>query len=342
MLRVSRFLRFPGLESLEEYLAERSAFHMPALRVGGVPQHFNTPFHLAKQRHLYKKAGFEMQWTMYPGGTGAMAAALEASEIDVAVMLSEGAVAKVAAGSPLQLCGTYVDSPLTWGVHVKQDCGLKCKEELKGKTFGVSQMGNGSHLSAAVMAHDFGWTLETDVPFNVVGSLDGACKAMAGGEMDAWLGEKFTTKYLVDSGEWDRIGEVTTPWPCLSFVSSKKSLEKLHEPIQQLIAVTRGVCKQFKQNAGDSTVRYVSENHKLSIEDAQIWLDGTTWSCCPEVAPTALDKIVTALTRIGQVPEGWQWSEDAVLAPGMCRLRELPATKKNRSTRKQRGDPYRS
>lgn len=53
-----------------------------------------------------------------------------------------------------------------------------------------------------------------------VGTLDGARDAMAKGEIDVWLWEKFTTKHLVDSGaacfrsplnacskEWDIVGE---------------------------------------------------------------------------------------------------------------------------------------
>lgn len=295
---------------------------LPVLRVGGVPEHFNAPFHLAKQRGLYEKAGFDMQWTMYPGGTGAMATALEKGEVDVALMLSEGAVAKNASGSAIQLCGTYVASSLIWGVHVKHDCGLKSKEELKGKMFGISRMGSGSHLMAAVMGHDFGWDVEKDVPLKIVGSLDGARKGMAAGEMDAWLWEKFTTKHLVDSGEWDRIGEVPTPWPCFMFVASKAALQKLSGPIRKLIEVTRTVCEEFKENVGNATVRYVSENHKLSLEDARIWLDGTSWACNAEVAPSALDKISTALHQIGQAPKGWKWTADQVLASGVCELRE--------------------
>eukprot|EP00746_Dinoflagellata_sp_MGD_P006167 gnl/MRDRNA2_/MRDRNA2_112007_c0_seq1.p1 gnl/MRDRNA2_/MRDRNA2_112007_c0~~gnl/MRDRNA2_/MRDRNA2_112007_c0_seq1.p1 ORF type:complete len:947 (-),score=207.94 gnl/MRDRNA2_/MRDRNA2_112007_c0_seq1:91-2931(-) len=300
----------------------QSTASLEVLRVGGVPEHFNAPFHLAKQRGLYEKAGFDMQWTMYPGGTGAMATALEKGEVDIAIMLSEGAVAKAASGSPIRLCGTYVASPLIWGVHVKQGCGLKSKEELKGKIFGISRMGSGSHLMAAVMGNDFGWDVTKDVPLHIVGSLDGARQGMAAGEMDAWLWEKFTTHHLVASGEWDIIGEVPTPWPCFMFVASQAALAKLSDPIRKLIEITRGVSEEFKENRGNATVRYVAENHKLSEADARTWLDGTSWACNAEVAPSALDKINVALTQIGQVPGGWKWTEDQVLATSVCQLRE--------------------
>ena len=54
-----------------------------ALRVGGVPEHFNAPFHYAMKRGLYEPAlGTSVAWTTFPGGTGAMAAALEAKNIN--------------------------------------------------------------------------------------------------------------------------------------------------------------------------------------------------------------------------------------------------------------------
>jgi sulfonate transport system substrate-binding protein len=42
------------------------------LRVGGVPEHFNLPWHLAIERGLFTKNGVEVEWTDIPNGTGAM------------------------------------------------------------------------------------------------------------------------------------------------------------------------------------------------------------------------------------------------------------------------------
>merc|ERR1712054_508241 len=90
------------------------------LRVAGVPEHFNAPFHLASERGLYEEQGVKFEWAMTPEGTGAMAQKLESGAVDMAVMLSEGAVARAATGAPLKVVGTYVQSPLRWGIHVKK------------------------------------------------------------------------------------------------------------------------------------------------------------------------------------------------------------------------------
>jgi len=291
------------------------------LRVGGVPEHFNAAFHIAQARGLYEKAGIDFKWTMYPGGTGAMAAALNAGEIDTALMLSEGAVAKIASGDALRLCGTYVSTPLVWGAHVKHGCPLKSLQDLRGRTFGISRYGSGSHLMTFALANKLGWDLEKDISFKVVGSLDGAREAMGKNEIDVFLWEKFTTKHLVDSEEWDRAGEVPTPWSCFCFVASEKALMTKAQAIQQVVGITRCVCEEFKTNLGDASVRYVSEHHKLGLEDAREWLAGVSWACDCKVESKTLSLTVELLKKVGQVPPDCVPDSSKFLAPGLCVLK---------------------
>ena len=53
------------------------------IRVGGVPEHFNLPWHLAMENGLFEKEGIEVEWTVFKGGTGQMTKALRNDEIDV-------------------------------------------------------------------------------------------------------------------------------------------------------------------------------------------------------------------------------------------------------------------
>lgn len=288
------------------------------LRVVGVPEHFNAPFHIAKERGLYDNCGVDFAWQTEPKGTGAMAQLLEAEEADLAIMLSEGATARAVAGANLKVVGTFVNSPLRWGVHVRQGSGIHSKEELKGKVFGVSRMLSGSHLMAHVMAHQLGWDLSRDAPLKIVGSLDNAKEAMAKGEIDAWLWEKFTTKHLVDSGDWDIVGEVPTPWPCFVFVASARALREQPETIRKVIEATRPVCDEFKANAGGATARYVSENHAMSEAEATEWLSGTHWACSTEVESTTLQQTQEALVTIGQLAEAVP--VESLVDASVCRL----------------------
>jgi len=40
------------------------------MRVGGVPEHFNAPWHIASGKGCFKAHNVDVQWTEYPGGTG--------------------------------------------------------------------------------------------------------------------------------------------------------------------------------------------------------------------------------------------------------------------------------
>lgn len=300
-------------------LASHKGRCLGTLRVAGVPEHFNAPFHLASERGLYKEQGVNFEWAMTPQGTGAMAEALENGKVDMAVMLSEGAVARAAAGATFKVVGTYVQSPLRWGIHVKSGSPIKTIDDLKGKTFGVSRMLSGSHLMAHVLAHQKNWQPDTDAPVKVVHTLDGAREAMASGEIDVWLWEKFTTKHLVDQGEWDIIGEVPTPWPCFCFAASEKALETKSAEIRAVIEATKKVSDEFKFNREGSTTSYVSENHQLDLIDAKEWLSGTEWACSLQVDEATLDKTQAALVAIGQLDK--PVDSESLISATLTRLR---------------------
>ena len=96
------------------------------LKVCGVPEHFNLPWHLAQERGLFDREGLAVEWTDEPCGTGAlpilaptapppptpaagaMIARLKSGDTDVAVALTEGLVKDIANGSDLKLLGTCV------------------------------------------------------------------------------------------------------------------------------------------------------------------------------------------------------------------------------------------
>ena len=64
-----------------------------ALRVGGVPEHFNLPWHLAIEAGVPRDLGIDLTWRDYPDGSGAMAAALRARELDAAAAVFAASMA---------------------------------------------------------------------------------------------------------------------------------------------------------------------------------------------------------------------------------------------------------
>ena len=112
---------------------------MTTVRIGGVPEHFNLPWHLALEEGLFEKEGIALQWIDFPDGTGAMNRALKAGELDLAIPLTGGIIKGIAQGTPAKILQLYVSSPLLWGVHVAADSDLHTIDQLQGK--------NGSHQS---------------------------------------------------------------------------------------------------------------------------------------------------------------------------------------------------
>nr|WP_317130383.1 hypothetical protein [Antarcticibacterium arcticum] len=84
---------------------------MTTIRVGGVPEHFNLPWHLCIEEGDFEYEKINLEWIEFPDGTGAMNKALRNGEIDVAIILTEGIIKDITAGNPSKIIQTYIDSP---------------------------------------------------------------------------------------------------------------------------------------------------------------------------------------------------------------------------------------
>jgi ABC-type nitrate/sulfonate/bicarbonate transport system substrate-binding protein len=94
------------------------------LTIGGVPEHFNLPWRLAIEEGRFADAGIQLRWTDCPGGAGEMTRGLADGELDLALTLSEGAVAAISREVPMRILQWYVCSPLIWGIHVPASSDL--------------------------------------------------------------------------------------------------------------------------------------------------------------------------------------------------------------------------
>ncbi|MEM1214675.1 MAG: uracil-DNA glycosylase, partial [Bacteroidota bacterium] len=100
------------------------------IRLGGVPEHFNLPIHLAMERGEFAQRGLDVSWTTYKGGTGQMTAALRQDEVDVCILLTEGIISDIVKGNPSKIISNYVISPLIWGIHTGADNALKNYQDI--------------------------------------------------------------------------------------------------------------------------------------------------------------------------------------------------------------------
>ncbi|WP_294819339.1 substrate-binding domain-containing protein [uncultured Flavobacterium sp.] len=248
---------------------------MTTLKIAGVPEHFNLPWHLCLEEGKFSNAGIDMQWTDVPEGTGKLCQMLRDGSADIAVILTEGIIKDIAAGNESKIVQVYVESPLIWGIHVSARSGYESLEDIRRGKIAISRYGSGSHLMAIVNARQQGWETE-NLQFEIVNTLDGAVEALANNKADYFMWERFMTKPIVDAGIFRRIGDCPTPWPCFVIAVRNEALEKHNEKIGMLLDIINQMTHRFKQIQGIDSV--LSARYGQKAEDIREWLTLTEWS----------------------------------------------------------------
>ena len=273
---------------------------MTKIRIGGVPEHFNLPWHMALEDGAFKKAGINLQWTDFHGGTGAMTKSLGKDELDIAVVLTEGMVSAIIKGNPSLIIQKYIRSPLIWGIHTHSSQPANNIDQFREKTYAISRNCSGSHLMAYVDAANRKWKIN-EKHFLKVGTLDGARSALAENKAQLFLWEKFTTKPLVDSGEFKLLSECVSPWPCFVIAGTKKVLKNKTEAIKKMLLIINSYCARLMTWL--EAPAYIAKKYKLREEDALTWYYQTVWSTDNFFYERVLDNIQQNLLRVGVIDE---------------------------------------
>lgn len=273
----------------------------PPLRVGLVPEHFTLPWRAVAAGGGPSTPPLEL--VEQAGGTGQMTAALAAGELDLAVLLTEGAVAAVDAGLAATPVRLYQTTPLYWGVHTAggRDGGL---DDLWGGRFAVSRHGSGSHLMAHVLAHRHGRVLD-DTDFVVVGDLAGARAALASGAAALFLWDRYMTAPLVRSGEFRLLGEQPTPWPASVVTVADRVLQQRGDEIRVVLDHVDVAARRFCDDP--ASVDAVVDRYGLDRATAAAWWGRVRLSCHQPVTADLVAEVKAALGRVGAVaatPDG--------------------------------------
>jgi len=269
---------------------------MKTVSIGGVPEHFNLAWYLTLKEGAYKREGINLRWKDYPGGTGDMCEALRNSDIDLAVILTEGIIKDIVDGNPSKIIQIFVETPLIWGIHVAKDSEYKSIDDLKGKKAAISRYGSGSHLMAYINAENHNWDLEKDLKFVVVENLNGAIKAISEGTADYFLWEKFTTKPIVDEGIFRKIGNCPTPWPCFVIAVRDEFLNNNSNKVKTILDIINNTTIEFKSIP--SIDNMIANRYNQKLEDVQEWLSLTKWSQ-DNIDKSTVEYVQEKLTDLG-------------------------------------------
>jgi ABC-type nitrate/sulfonate/bicarbonate transport system substrate-binding protein len=267
---------------------------MKTIKIAGVPEHFNLPWHLAIENGDFEKENIDLQWTDVPEGTGKMCQMLRDGQTDIAVILTEGIVKDIVAGNPSKIVQVYVESPLIWGIHVASNSNYKTLADLENKKVAISRLGSGSQLMAYVNADNQGWKTD-NLEFEIVNTIDGAVEALTNGTADYFMWERFMTKPLVDKGIFRRIADCPTPWPCFVIAVREEVLENNLVLISKILAIINQTTEDFKEIP--SIDKTLASNYHQKIEDIQEWLSLTQWSQKP-LSTEMLNKVQNQLFQL--------------------------------------------
>ena len=270
------------------------------LRIGGVPEHFNLPIHLAVEREEFEERGIAIEWTTFKGGTGQMTKALREDKVDACILLTEGIITDILNGNPSKIISNYVNTALTWGIHTGADNPLSAYSDIFSKQYGISRFGSGSHLMAIVNADSEGHQLKEE-QFTIIKNLDGAIDSLAKQETDVFYWEKFTTKPYVDSGQLRRVGEYVTPWPCFVVAATDKVIAERPDDLIRMLRTIHDSSDMFMQDA--NSINLVSERYNQKLPDVKRWFNSTEWAIHGWVSDRMINSVTYHLELAGIIEE---------------------------------------
>ena len=279
---------------------------MIELKIGGVPEHFNMPWHLLLKSGKLAKKEIAASWNDFPGGTGAMVEALNNNQVDLAMLLTEGAVTGIDRGGSYKIISFYVSSPLVWGIHVPANSPYQTMEDVQGQRYAISRYGSGSHLMSFVDAKNRNWPLEK-LRFELVGNLDGARQAFKEKKAEIFLWEKFTTKPYVDNGEFRRIAECPTPYDCFVICASQKALEQKEKPIYQTIKKVFKTAANLYEDPNRGAI--IAKYYNLMESDVNIWLDSVHWTKKVDLEKKTLKKVISTLSGLDLIKPDLKYND---------------------------------
>ncbi|SMC72321.1 substrate-binding domain-containing protein [Cellulophaga tyrosinoxydans] len=270
---------------------------MKKVRIIGVPEHFNLPWHMAIEENAFKERGIDLEWTDIPEGTGRMCQLLENNETDLAIILTEGIVKSITEGNPSKIVQEYIATPLLWGIHVAANSNYKVISDLENTKAAISRFGSGSHLMAYVNAKNQSWKINED-SFKVINNLEGAVQALTNKEADYFMWERFTTKPLVDNGTFRRITDCPTPWPCFVIAATDAIIAEKSSVLQHILEVINTYTSEFKTIP--SIDKTLANAYGQKLIDIQEWLSLTRWSQS-KLSATTLTNIQNTLLDLNLI-----------------------------------------
>jgi len=134
----------------------------------------------------------------------------------------------------------------------------------------------------------------------IAGNLDGARTSFKEGQSEVFYWEKFMTQPYVDNGEFRRVGECPTPWPCFVMAVRKERLQET-EDLKKISDIIIKTAQAFKQNPKAPAM--VAERYGLEIHKAEEWLAATEWATDRRIQRGMVQATLDTLKRLNLIEQ---------------------------------------
>ena len=148
---------------------------------------------------------------------------------------------------------------------------------------------------AFVHAQQRGWNPQA-LKLVLIGDLNGARRAFRQGEADAFMWERAMTQPLVDQGEFRRVGEYPTPWPCFVIAARREVIEQQPQALRKMVDIITKAGQAFKHNP-DAT-QMVINRFGIKPADAQAWLAHTQWTNGEPLSTDVIQRVGQTLLEL--------------------------------------------
>ena len=247
---------------------------MKRLRIVGVPEHFNLPWHLAISSGAFDRAGIKVEWTNVLEGTGRMASMLREGETDLAVILTGGIVKDIVNGANSTILQTFVESPLVWGIHTGAGSSIASLKDLYAATPAISRYGSGSHLMSYMLAKREGLD-PGQLSFELINTIDGAVKLLSKDDDHIFLWEKFMTKGYVDDGTFRHLGDIPSPWPSFVIAANRERLQRVNPEVKVVLNIINDITHDLFQIKGLAHI--IARTYDIDVPDVEQWMSLTNY-----------------------------------------------------------------
>ena len=228
-------------------------------------------WYIAQEKGLYKKYGMDVESIFIP-----------ASSTNVAVLVAGqikfgngtgGVIASAAvSGANLVAVGCFINT-LPYELIVQES--IKTKEQLKGKSLGISRIGSSSDVAARVLLKGLGLEPDRDVPIIQVGGSRERAAAFRTGRIAGFpappgvihLTQGMAHRVLISTADFAK----PYPFPYICATTTKTYLASNKPTVKKLLmALTEGAYffKTRKEESKKIIAKYTRQNNEAYLEAA--------------------------------------------------------------------------